>query len=74
MNEMVTTHHVRHIFMPIDQIINKVYMQCTNLLNQFNPTNCFCKEQPNENSLMLKTNSIPFLIDLVYILVQNWKF
>ena len=45
MNEMIMTHHVRHIFMPIDQTINKIYMQCNILLNQNNsiPQTVFAK-------------------------------
>ena len=36
MNEMVTTCHIRHISMPVDQTINEIYMQCNNLLNESN--------------------------------------
>ena len=28
-------------------------------LTQFNPTNCFCREQPNENSLIVATKFNP---------------
>ena len=31
---MDATHHIRHIFTPINQNINKIYLQCNNLLNQ----------------------------------------
>ena len=34
MNEMIATHHMRHIFMPVNQIINGIYMQCNILLNE----------------------------------------
>ena len=34
MNEMITTHHVRHIFTPIDQTIARIHMQCNILLNE----------------------------------------
>ena len=59
MNEMIMTCHVRHIFMPIDQNIKKIYLQCNhllfNLLNQNNSIlqTVFCKEQTNENSLIV---------------------
>ena len=46
-NKMIVTCHIRHIFMPIDQNIKKIYLQCNNLLNQNN-------EQPNENSLIVE--------------------
>ena len=32
-NEMITTCHVRHIFMPIDQTDEKLFISCNNLLN-----------------------------------------
>ena len=49
---MIMAHHVRHIFMPINQIIKKGYMQCNNFLDQNNliPQTVFAKEQPNEDS------------------------
>ena len=47
-NEMITTHHVRHIFMPIDQTNNEIFMQHYILLNiafQSHPTNHGCCKQ-----------------------------
>ena len=44
-NEMITTHHVRHIFMPANQTIKKLIMLCNILLNvtfQSHPTNHGC--------------------------------
>ena len=32
MNEMIVTHQFRHIFMPINQNIKKIYLQHNNLL------------------------------------------
>ena len=32
-NEMITTCHMRHIFMPIDQTDEKLFISCNNLLN-----------------------------------------
>ena len=69
------TCHVRHIFMPVDQIINKIYLQCNNLLNENNSIQrVLTKNNQMRTVWLLKTNSILFLVDLVYILVQNWKF
>ena len=31
---MITTHHVRHICMSVDQTINNIFMQCNILLNE----------------------------------------
>ena len=32
-NQMTTTHHVRHIFTPINETIKKLFSACNNLLN-----------------------------------------
>ena len=39
---------------------------------QLNPTICFCKEQPNENSFHVK--KIPFLVATLYIMVHFSMF
>ena len=47
-NEIITTHHMRHIVMPIDQIIKNLLMLCNILLNvtlQSHPTNHGCCKQ-----------------------------
>ena len=44
-DEMIATHHVRHIFTPINQIIKKLIMLCNILLNVTflsHPTNHGC--------------------------------
>ena len=32
-NQMIMTHHMRHIFTPIDQTNKKLFISCNNLLN-----------------------------------------
>ena len=61
MNEKVMTCPIRHIFIPIDQIINRVHLQCNNLLNEHNsiPQTVFAKEQPNKNSLIVENKFNP---------------
>ena len=34
MNKMIVTHHLRHLSTPINQTINKIYMQHNILLNE----------------------------------------
>ena len=57
---------VRHIFMPVDQTINGIRMHSNILLND--------NKSIPQTFLPLKTNSIPCMVDLVYIMVQNSKF
>ena len=33
-NETITTHHMRHIFMPVNQTNEKLCISCNNLLNE----------------------------------------
>ena len=62
MNEMVTTCHVRHIFTPVNQIMNKICMQYNNLLNENNsiPQSVFAENNQMKIVCLLETNSIPF--------------
>ena len=70
---MIVTHHMRHISMPVNQTINKIYMQCNILLNENKsmPQSVYARNNKMRTVWLLETNSIPFLIDLVYILGQN---
>ena len=77
MNEIVVTHHVRHIFMPVDQIINKIYLQCNNLLNENNsiPQTVFAKN--NQMTLIAyfkeKSNSLHLFIIFNFSLKKQNK-
>ena len=68
----VRTRHVRHIFTPDDQtnqklfISRKQYVKCNNSIP--------FRSQQKENSLDCCKQSIPFRVDLVYILVHFPKF
>ena len=56
-NEMIMTHHMRHIFMPIDQTNEKLLISCNNLLIvtfQSHSTKQGCCK-PNENCLIVAT-------------------
>ena len=70
---MIMTHHVQHIFMPINQTINWICMQCNILLNEHNslPQSIFAKNNQMRSVLLLKANSIPFMVGPVHILVKN---
>ena len=61
---------MRHIFTPGEQTINWICMHCNILLNH----NKSIPQTVFTNNNKMKTNSIPFMVDLVYILVQNSKF
>ena len=54
---MFMTHHVRHIFMPINQTINKIFISCNYLLNvtiQSHPIKDGCYKS-NEKCLIVAT-------------------
>ena len=56
-NEMITTHHVRHIFTPINQTNKELFISCNNLLNvaiQSHSTKLGCYK-PNEKCLIVAT-------------------
>ena len=66
------TRHVRHIFTPDDQINQKVFISCKQFVkcNHFNPIHVATKRE----LIGLLQQSIPFRVDLVYILVHFPKF
>ena len=68
----VRTHHVRHIFMPDDQTNQKLFISCKEFVksNHFNPIHVARKRE----LIGLLQQSIPFHVDLVYILVHLPKF
>ena len=56
-NKTFVTHHVRHIFMSVDQTNEKLFISCNNLLNvtfQSHSTKQGCCK-PNENCLIVAT-------------------
>ena len=61
-NQTIATHHMRHIFTPMDQTIKKYYISCNNLLYvtiQSHPIEDGCYK-PNEKCLIVATiNPIP---------------
>ena len=69
---------MRHICVPINQIIIQLYMLCFILLSisvQSHSANY--KEQllqANKGFVDCCIDSIPLLVDLMYILVQNLRF
>ena len=66
------THHVRHIFMPTDQTNQKLFISRKQFVkcNHFNPIHVATKRE----LIGLLQQSIPFCVDLVYILVHFPKF
>ena len=68
----VMTCHVRHIFTPNDQTNQKLFISCKQFAkcNHFNPIHVATKRE----LIGLLQQSIPFCIDLVYILVHFPKF
>ena len=70
--DMSHTCHVRHIFMPDDQTNQKLFISCKQFVkcNHFNPIHVVTKRE----LIGLLQQSIPFHIDLVYILVHFPKF
>ena len=74
-NMMIMTHHIRHIFMPINQTINESFMQHYILLiYHFKPIHQTMLVENKQELVLLLQHSIPFTIDLVYLLVQLSKF
>ena len=75
-HETSVRHPMRHFFMPGEQTINGICMHCNILLNDNKsiPQTVFTNNNKMRTVWLLKTNSIPFMVDLVYILVQNSKF
>ena len=71
-NHNVMIHHLRHIFMPIDQANTKnIYlMQQFVKSNYFIPIHLATKREQFD----CWNNSIPFFVDLVYIMVHFSKF
>ena len=61
MNQMIVTHHVRDIFMPIDQNIKKLYLQQNHLLNQNNsiPQTVFAKNNQTRTVSIFATKFNP---------------
>ena len=56
-NQMITTCHMRHILMPVNQTNEKLFISCNNLLNvtiQSHSTKQGCCK-PNENCLIVAT-------------------
>ena len=56
-NKTITTHHMRHIFAPIDETIKKYFISCNNLLNvtiQSHPIKMDCCNA-NEKCLIVTT-------------------
>ena len=68
----IMTHHIRHSFMPNDQTNQKLFISCKQFVkcNHFNPIHVATKRE----LIGLLQQSIPFHIDLVYILVHIPKF
>ena len=68
----IRTHHVRHIFMPDDQTNQKLFISRKQFVksNHFNPIHVATKRE----LVGLLQQSIPFCVDLVYILVHFPKF
>ena len=64
---------MRHFFTPGEQTINGICMHCNILLNDNKsiPQTVFTNNNKMRTVWLLKTNSIPFMVDLVYILVQR---
>ena len=70
-SQHVRTRHVRHIFMPDDQTNQNYSSHTNNLLNVTIQSHLCC----NQTKLIgLLQQSIPFCVDLVYILVHFPKF
>ena len=61
-NQMITTHHVRHIFMPIDQTIEIIY-----LMQQF--VKCNNSISSNQKGLLQDTSF--FLQSILTLIVQT---
>ena len=72
MSRHIMTHHVRHIFMPVDQTNVKIIYLTQQFVksNYFNPIHLATKRV----QFYCWNNSIPFCIDLVYIMVHFSKF
>ena len=68
----IRTHHVRHIFMPDDQTNQKLFISRKQFVKSyhFNPIHVATKRE----LVGLLQQSIPFCVDLVYILVHFSKF
>ena len=66
------TCHVRHISMPDDQANQKLFISCKQFVkcNHFNPIHVATKRE----LIGLLQQSIPFCVDLVYIIVHFPKF
>ena len=75
-HEMSVGRPMRQFFTPGEQTINGICMHCNILLNDNKsiPQTVFTNNNKMRTVWLLKTNSIPFMVDLVYILVQNSKF
>ena len=72
MSQHITTCHVRHIFKPINQTNAKIIylMQQFVKSNYFNPIHLATKREQFD----CWNNSIPFCVDLMYIMVHFSKF
>ena len=68
----VMTHHMRHIFMPNNQTNQKLFVSCKQFVKyyHFNPIHVATTRE----LIGLLQQSIPFCVDLLYILVHFPKF
>ena len=71
-SQHIRTRHVRHIFTPDDQTNRKLFISHRQFVksNHFNPIHVATKRE----LIGLLQQSIPFCVDLVYILVHFPKF
>ena len=71
-SQHIRTHHVRHIFTPDDQTNQKLFISRKQFVKyyHFNPIHVATKRE----LVGLLQQSIPFHVDLVYILVHFSKF
>ena len=66
--ETSVRHPIRHFFTSGEQTINGICMHCNMLLNDNKsiPQTVFTKNTKMKTVWLLKTNSISFMVDLVY--------
>ena len=57
-NETITTHHVRHIFTPVDETVKKYFFSCNNLLNVTIQSHPIKRDHCNTNEKCLIVTTI----------------